>query len=199
MAFPEGSVVESETRRAGRPRRKETDEAILHAAEALLRDRGHPGVTMEAVASTAGIAKTTIYRRWPNRGSLLMELYLRGAPDDASLPTDGPALVALTREIGGLVEHLANPLRAEALRGVLSEAQGDASLAQAFSERIVVPRREKIRAILARAWSSQAAPDPDILADALLGAIWYRVLIGREPTDLPFAGRLVRAMLQRAA
>lgn len=48
-----------------------TDERITNAALELLRDRGPVAVSIEAVASTSGVAKTTIYRRYENRQALL--------------------------------------------------------------------------------------------------------------------------------
>lgn len=47
------------------------DERIENAALDILRSRGPVAVTIEAVSQTSGVAKTTIYRRHENRGSLL--------------------------------------------------------------------------------------------------------------------------------
>jgi len=55
----------------GRPRRAETDQAIHRAALRLLRDAGPSAVTVEAVAAASGVAKATIYRRHPDRDSVL--------------------------------------------------------------------------------------------------------------------------------
>ena len=55
----------------GRPRRKETDHSIHGAALRLLRAGGPAAVTVEAVATESGVAKTTIYRRYPDREAVL--------------------------------------------------------------------------------------------------------------------------------
>lgn len=55
----------------GRPRSAETDEKIVHSAQALLREAGPSGVTLAAVAAHSGVARTTIYRRYHDRGELL--------------------------------------------------------------------------------------------------------------------------------
>jgi AcrR family transcriptional regulator len=57
-------------RRRGRPRREGADEELLAAAVELLRERGYRDFTVDAVAERTGIAKTTIYRRWPTKGAL---------------------------------------------------------------------------------------------------------------------------------
>ena len=50
---------------AGRPgRRRKTDERIAAAVMLLLRENGPDAVTMDAVTSVSGVAKTTLYRRY---------------------------------------------------------------------------------------------------------------------------------------
>jgi AcrR family transcriptional regulator len=55
----------------GRPRRAGADEEILHVALELLREVGFRAFTVDEVSVRTGIAKTTIYRRWPSKGSLI--------------------------------------------------------------------------------------------------------------------------------
>jgi AcrR family transcriptional regulator len=57
--------------RSGRPREAGTDRRIHHAALTLLHDRGPAAVTVEAVAESSGVAKTTIYRRYNDRQDVL--------------------------------------------------------------------------------------------------------------------------------
>lgn len=57
-------------KRRGRPRREGADEELLAAALAVLRERGYRDFTVDAVAERTGIAKTTIYRRWPTKSAL---------------------------------------------------------------------------------------------------------------------------------
>src|SRR5215831_11164328 len=59
--------------RPGRPRSPAADEAILDATVDLLAEQGFLGLSIEAVAARAGVAKTTIYRRWPTKDDLLMD------------------------------------------------------------------------------------------------------------------------------
>jgi AcrR family transcriptional regulator len=55
----------------GRPREPETDRRIIGAALELLQEKGPAAVNVEAVAARAGIAKTTIYRRYRDREDLV--------------------------------------------------------------------------------------------------------------------------------
>src|ERR1700683_4794045 len=62
--------------RRGRPRSEHADRMILLAANEVIADKGVNGLTIEEVASRAGVGKTTIYRRWSSRGTLALDAYL---------------------------------------------------------------------------------------------------------------------------
>ncbi|QSR32909.1 TetR family transcriptional regulator [Nocardioides sp. S5] len=74
--------------RPGRPREASVDQRLQASVLKLLRDRGPGAVTMDRVTSTSGVAKTSIYRRYPNRGALLTAVLAQaiGAPD---VPREG--------------------------------------------------------------------------------------------------------------
>jgi AcrR family transcriptional regulator len=59
------------TRAPGRPRRADVEEAVLDSAIELLAERGLSGTTMSAVVQRSGVARATVYLRWPNREALL--------------------------------------------------------------------------------------------------------------------------------
>jgi AcrR family transcriptional regulator len=58
-------------KKRGRPRRAGADEEILQATRDLLEEEGYANFNVDLVAERTGIAKTTIYRRWPTRGALV--------------------------------------------------------------------------------------------------------------------------------
>src|SRR5690348_10869274 len=60
------------SRRPGRPRSEQAEQAIIEATLDLFAEQGFEGVCVEAVASRAGVGKATIYRRWPNKEELLL-------------------------------------------------------------------------------------------------------------------------------
>jgi AcrR family transcriptional regulator len=60
----------------GRPAKHDT-ETLLDTAEAIAADRGPAVVTMAAVARRAGVPSGSLYHRFPNRGALMGELWLR--------------------------------------------------------------------------------------------------------------------------
>ena len=97
----------------GRPRREGADETILTAARELLQERGYRDFTVDLVSERTGIAKTTIYRRWPSKGVLVAALL--PAP-----PENGDAAVLL-HETAEVLAVLAEPdaEAAEVLQAVL--------------------------------------------------------------------------------
>src|SRR6516162_11107754 len=58
---------------AGRPRNPAVDQAVLRAALELFIEHGVPGASIERIAKRAGVAKTSIYRRWSSREALLAQ------------------------------------------------------------------------------------------------------------------------------
>jgi AcrR family transcriptional regulator len=60
----------------GRPRDKDADARILKTALRLVERTGFRSVSMEAIAAEARVARTTIYRRWPNKATVIMDAFI---------------------------------------------------------------------------------------------------------------------------
>ena len=90
-----------EKRSRGRPRREGADEEILRATRDLLDQDGYAAFNVDLVAERTGIAKTTIYRRWPTKGALI-------AAAIATQPsaTDPNAIVAEAASLLEFLDHL---------------------------------------------------------------------------------------------
>ncbi|UGT62588.1 TetR/AcrR family transcriptional regulator [Nocardia asteroides] len=84
----------------GRTRDSARDARISTAALELLRERGPRAVTVEAVAAAAGVAKTTIYRRYRDREEMLISAL--GAVARPAPPADPATPVAV---LGWIVEQ----------------------------------------------------------------------------------------------
>lgn len=70
-------------------RLERTRERVLSAAAQILQRDGYARLTMERVATESGVAKTTLYRRWPTKAALCMELYLDVAGKELRVPDTG--------------------------------------------------------------------------------------------------------------
>ena len=83
----------TDKRGRGRPRREGADEAILLAARQLLEETGYAAFTVDVIAERTGIAKTTIYRRWPTKGALV------AAAIDTTPSTSADAILRETEQL----------------------------------------------------------------------------------------------------
>src|SRR3954464_5835832 len=72
--------------RRGRPLSPELDDRILEAATAMLADVGYARLRLDALAARAGVAKTTILRRWPSKGRVAAAAVQRLALETSEVP-----------------------------------------------------------------------------------------------------------------
>jgi AcrR family transcriptional regulator len=192
------TVAKVEGNRRGRPRLQSTDQAIFAAAAELIGERGYDGFSMAAVADRAGVAKTTVYRRWPSRSHLVLETMT--SVMRVSLLDSGD----LHADLVSFARTLAAGLRAPGTRRLVAELSLASAqrpeLADAF-QRLYTQRRGTALATLHRGQATgelRAGMDPELLIDQLSGALHYRMMLGGDgPTDA-YAERLVDAILEGA-
>ena len=76
----------------GRPRDDSVDDLVLTAALALMRDRGYGGLRIDDLVAQTGVAKTTMYRRWPSLAHLAVAAVERALGDRTVEPCADPAV-----------------------------------------------------------------------------------------------------------
>jgi AcrR family transcriptional regulator len=175
--------------------------AVLHAADDLLVERGFSGVTIEGIATRAGVAKQTIYRWWPSKVDILLDTLIDDAAAELPVPDSGPAVQDIHRYLTSLARFLTEEPAGKVLLALIGEAQHDAAMARTFHERFLDPRRQAELELLNRAIASgELAPglDADDALDALYGPIVYRALIG-APIPPGFIDRVIADVLRRRA
>ena len=136
-------------RAPGRPRDEQADSAILRAATELLADHGYGGLSMEAVAARAGVAKSTLYRRWPKKEDLVLDALamLKGpVPQPPGDSVRGDLLYVLLSMRRGWT----NGLHARLMRRLSADGSDQPEHYRDFRARLVEPRRRLILDILAR-------------------------------------------------
>lgn len=171
---------------------------MLEAARALLEEGGYAAATMEAIAERAGVAKTTIYRWWPNRASLLVDLLVEVAAVAAPPPLEGgDPLRSLRTELRrGAVA--ANGLLGQLLTSLLGEAQSDPEVRTALLEGLFYPRREASVSAIRRAQASGAlrrGVPPYVAVDMLFGPLFYRMFVRHEPLTEGFVKQVFQYCL----
>jgi AcrR family transcriptional regulator len=191
-----------ELTRPGRPRSAATDEAILAAARRLLAERGWDGMTLGDVAAHAGVAKTTLYRRWSGKAEMVVDamaqLFDTLRPVDAgSVRADAEATI---RE---LIALLALPETQAAVLALAAHAVRDPKLRDSVRDKIIDRSRRLVRegAVRAAERSEQNAEmsDPDLLFDIIAGTIVHRMLIAGEPVDDDYLQRFLDVILPGTA
>ena len=167
---------------------------MLAAARELFEEGGYTAATIEAVAARSGVAKTTIYRWWPNRASLLVEVLAEVHTAAVPLPAGGEPLRAIVGELRDAAEAL-NGLTGKLLTALIGEAQHDPEVRGELLEGLFRPRRAATARVIRRAQETGAIrPDvpPDIAADLLFGPLFYRMLVRHDPVTKAFMMQVFR-------
>lgn len=184
----------------GRPRSREATEAILAAVIDLLADGGFEAVTMERVAARAGVGKTTIYRRWSSKESLLRAAVVSVVRGTA-IPNTGRVredLLALERD--AVSAYRGKPGRL--LPGLVSAMAHDPALAATVRDDLLRSRRAALRTVLRRGVERgelRSGMDLELALDCLSGPLFHRLLITGGSLDDDVAEGVVEVVLDGLA
>jgi AcrR family transcriptional regulator len=179
--------------RPGRPRSAEADDAILDAAMELFAEHGYDALSVEGVAAHAGVAKTTIYRRYPTKLELVMAAIhcakggMVPTPDTGSLRAD---LVEIAR---GYAVMLTDSEIGRAIPMTLAAKARNPELADAH-QALVSARRELTYDVVRRGIRRGELPvgtDPVLVTDMITGALFMRTFVTGDPVDDAFLEALV--------
>lgn len=190
--------------RTGRPRSAAADAAILAATRAALVELGWSKLTLGDVATRAGVAKTTLYRRWAGKNELVVDA-VAALFDELELPDRG----SLAADIEGVVLQfaaiLARPEAKSGLMAVLAESTRDDALRERIrasvvdrQKRLVLEgrRRAQVRGELPpESDPSTAARTVDLIFDMVAGAVVHRTLVCAEPVTPTWVHDFTRVLL----
>jgi AcrR family transcriptional regulator len=178
--------------RRGRRRDPRAHQAIIDATLEILATQGYARLTIESIATRAGVAKTTIYRRWSSKGPLVTEA-ISTQVHLARVPDTGDTRADLSTFLRAVIGVLQAPLIAQTLPGLAVEVGGNPELANALSHHIVAPKRARVTEILDRAVArGELRPDLDyeLVLDMLVGPIMWSAMVTGASLDDDFAERL---------
>jgi AcrR family transcriptional regulator len=191
--MPTGPATADSRPGRGRPRREETDRNIHEGALRLLRAGGPPAVTIEAVATESGIAKTTIYRRYDDRDALL-----RAALRAAIRPPDEPVGSTPRERIRWALDQAWHQMAEVLGRGGVSAilANTQPRFTDLFRS-VLTPYTDALVALIrADMAAGELRPDldPDTVVTMLIGA-YLGELVRRGRVDKRFIEGCVDLML----
>ena len=184
-------------RSATDPRVALSRERVLAATLELLTETGLGGVTIDDISKRSGVAKTTIYRHWPDRSGIIIDACLRMTDGDEEPPDtgslDGDVRAVLTDLAGMLVTARWSSI----LPSIVDAAERDPDIAEVHG-RLQRWHAAPLRAALERAAArGEIPPEADLsgITAALLGPLYFRRWFSREPIDGSFVDLIVHGVL----
>ncbi|MER7756141.1 TetR/AcrR family transcriptional regulator C-terminal ligand-binding domain-containing protein [Kitasatospora sp. NPDC097643] len=174
--------------------------AVLAAALAELADVGYAALTVDGVAQRAGVHKTTVYRRWKDRDTLIVDALTGQIATDIPIPDTGSVDEDLRLLARGLAAWLTGPSGGAVLAVLLSDAVRVPAMAEVRS-RIFDDRLRRAEPVVRRAVERGELPpgtDPAEVVKNLAAPLYFRVLITAEPVDADTADRAATAVLTAA-
>lgn len=184
----------------GRPRDEHIDTAVLEATAGALDDNGYRGVAIEDVARRAGVSKSAVYRRWPNRRRLVLAV-LEERLGRIGTPSTGCTLCDL-HECLVLVTQAVSRLGAGTLAQLTAEGADDPDLHEELMEVVVEPPRRAVhRTLFAARERGDLTDDVDLplTVDVLSSLTLYRQLFGDDPMAPKEIETVVTTMLRGIA
>jgi TetR/AcrR family transcriptional regulator of autoinduction and epiphytic fitness len=183
------------------PRIERTRRVVRLAALEELAEAGYGSFTIESVAGRCGVARSTIYRHWPDKVTLIADAFdtLNQQPGPASRQPEAPReriRVLLTH----LAEAMSDSVFARCLPALVDAAARQPELAaflHAYNER----RRGALTAAIRDAVHTgevATTVQPELAGLALAGTIIYRRLMTAEPFDPADVDALITTVLSDA-
>ncbi|MFJ8435272.1 TetR/AcrR family transcriptional regulator [Kitasatospora sp. NPDC094019] len=171
--------------------------AVLNAADDLLVEQGFEGLTIEGIATAAGVAKQTIYRWWKSKVDILFDNLVLDAATGLAWPAETPAEPAdLRAYLHRFADFLGAAPAGKVLQALLGHAQLEARTAELLHSGFLDALRARDVAHT-RACLGGTADEAAVLLDALLAPLYHRALVLRRPLDPAFVDALLDQHLPR--
>lgn len=179
---------------SGRPRSAHADQAILQATLDLLAEVGYQSMSIEAIASRAGVGKTTIYRRYTSKEELVADA-IESLREVFPIADTGSFWGDMDILINNAAKKILSPLGRQTLALIISTASSNPQFAQVYWTKYTMPRREVFAKVLERAKSRgeiQKDADIDLIIDLVSGSLYYALIF--KPTPEPVAAYMRRTI-----
>ncbi|MFE7507704.1 TetR/AcrR family transcriptional regulator [Promicromonospora sp. NPDC057488] len=189
--------AEAVPRRRGAARSEAARRAILRAASTLFATRGYDHLTIEGIAAEAGVAKQTIYRWWPSKGSVVAEALLEGEllPGHFEVPDTGDVRADLTAWFEDLSRFVDDPDNSPFIRSLVAAAAENGDIGARLDDALggsELTTRVQAAAASGEIWAQTPVQE---VVDALVGAVVTRAL--RRVPSAPESARALVDLLLR--
>ncbi|RKN14910.1 TetR/AcrR family transcriptional regulator [Micromonospora musae] len=171
--------------------------AIRRALMQELAAVGYGRLSIEAVARRAGVSKTAIYRRWGSKVELVLDIVAAAAHgklpalDTGSLRGD---LALLFQVVAHALRH---PLASQIIPDLLAEAARNPAIDETL-QKVLRARQQEIGGhmieLAVRRGELPADTDPEAAVDLIVGPLYWRLAIARNPLSDSYLETLVEAV-----
>ncbi|MFE4458139.1 TetR/AcrR family transcriptional regulator [Nocardia tengchongensis] len=190
MDQPEQQPSAPRKRTGGRSAR--VRQSILAATVAQIAEHGLEGLTISDVADRAGVAETTIYRRWGTRTALVADAVADLAAEANPAPDTGTLRGDLQQLADQITHLISQPGIARLLGSALAlsvDADVDAARRHFWNDRFDRTSQVITRAIDRGELTIDT--DPREVMETLAAPLYLRLLVGNRPLDAPFITRCI--------
>ena len=173
-------------RSPGRPRSVEADKAILESALALLAEVGPTALSVEEVASRAGVGKTTIYRRFATKDDLVVAALVSL---NESLPAEiveGGVRDSLVAMVEAWWSAQQSESSGQLFHRVLAHAKTNPRMFCSFYDHVIEPRRDLYRAAIRRGMAGgelRADTDVELMTTLIIASSVYTLQMRASGRD----------------
>lgn len=174
----------------GPSRNPATRQAILNATRQILSEKGYGGISFEEIARRAGAGKPTIYRWWPTKADLFIEVYGADKDQEVPVPDTGNLAEDLTSYTTALWSFWRSHPAASAFKGLIAEAQSNDAARHVLVNKFLPHRTEPIRLMLRRAVQRNEIGEGEVESRVQMwvGFSWYHLLAGDVGSDMSALG-----------
>ena len=179
-----------------RPRSEEARRKALTAAADLIVERGVGNLTIEEVAARSGVAKTTIYRHWPERASLIVDT-ARATFAHVVTPDTGSLRGDLETYFDSMIRADLSGKAGKLIPCLIDAAARDPEI-DMLMDRYSLERQQPVMTIVGRAQERGELPadlDRDVIIGTVVGPIAFRKTLQRRPVDAAYVAKCLDVVL----
>jgi AcrR family transcriptional regulator len=171
--------------------------AIRNAVMNELAEVGYGRLSIEAVARRAGVGKTAIYRRWSNKLEMVMEIISDVAERKVPLPDTGSFAGDLSLLLLIVSTALRHRMASQIIQDLMAEAARNPQIAETLQRALRTHQQAVGEKLIGQAVTRGELPagtDPEVAVDLILGPLYWRLAVARQPIEEEYLERFTIAV-----
>ncbi|WP_436524458.1 TetR/AcrR family transcriptional regulator [Actinoplanes sp. HUAS TT8] len=172
--------------------------AIRNAVMSELAEVGYGRLSIEAVARRAGVGKTAIYRRWSNKLEMVLEIITDVAGRKVPVPDTGSFAGDLDLLMMIVSRALQHRVASQIIPDLMAEAARNPQIAETLQRVLRLHQQSVGEKLVGQAITRGELPegtDPDVAVDLILGPLYWRLAVSRQPVTDDYLEKLAAAVL----